>query len=307
MERLAITGKVWGVIKYYNPTVGKGIIDWDSVLIITLKKIKNVANDQAFYEIIDELIIPTESGNMDNINTDSLKIFLSNNDIDWIENREKLPDSIRYKLELLIDNKYSYKNYYVDYDANTGNVTFYNEKSYPHQIFPTVEYRLLGLFRYWNAINYFYPYKYIIGREWDEILYEYMPLFIQATDTLSYHLTVLSLTSELNDSHAITYRKTLQEYWGYFDLPFITRTIEGKTVILDFYSDSLADLYGLKRGDIITKMNDSSIQVMKNHLMKHIVGSNNTAKEKNINYFLWGGVKRSGYCMPGNHKRCSKT
>ncbi len=87
MERLAITGKVWGVIKYYNPTVGKGTVDWDSVLIVTLKKIRTVATDQEFYEIIDKLIIPTEFGKMDKINTGSLKIFLSNNDIDLIENR----------------------------------------------------------------------------------------------------------------------------------------------------------------------------------------------------------------------------
>ncbi|MCK5839125.1 MAG: hypothetical protein KAG99_04710 [Bacteroidales bacterium] len=104
-ERLAITGKVWGIIKYYNPTVGKGKIDWDSVLIVTLKKIKNVTTDQEFYEIINKLIIPTEFGKMNKINTDSLKLFLSNNDIDLIENREKLPDSIN--LVSLLSSRFS--------------------------------------------------------------------------------------------------------------------------------------------------------------------------------------------------------
>ncbi|HEU4478002.1 MAG TPA: hypothetical protein VFR80_05750, partial [Pyrinomonadaceae bacterium] len=38
---------------------------------------------------------------------------------------------------------------------------------YTEMNFPTSEYRLLALFRFWNVINYFFPYKNLIGDSWE--------------------------------------------------------------------------------------------------------------------------------------------
>ena len=44
-------------------------------------------------------------------------------------------------------------------------------------VFPNAEYRLLALFRYWNVINYFFPYKHLIGDSWNTVLTRYIPKF----------------------------------------------------------------------------------------------------------------------------------
>jgi len=42
-----------------------------------------------------------------------------------------------------------------------------NEKDYDKDVIIQYEYRLLAMFRYWNVIYYFYPYKYLMDQSWD--------------------------------------------------------------------------------------------------------------------------------------------
>ena len=51
------------------------------------------------------------------------------------------------------------------------------DNSYANMEFPTVEYRLLALFRFWNVINYFFPYKKLIDDPWENVLPRYIPKF----------------------------------------------------------------------------------------------------------------------------------
>ena len=45
-DKLAITSKIWGFLKYYHPEIGKGKINWDEQLFKILPKIKNAKNKQ---------------------------------------------------------------------------------------------------------------------------------------------------------------------------------------------------------------------------------------------------------------------
>jgi hypothetical protein len=58
---------------------------------------------------------------------------------------------------------------------------------------PSREYRLLGLFRVWNVIHYFFPYKHLMDRTWDSVLTEFIPRFAQAETPVDYGLTAREL------------------------------------------------------------------------------------------------------------------
>jgi len=49
---------------------------------------------------------------------------------------------------------------------------------------------------------YFFPYKYLTDKKWDEVLREYIPVFINARTALEYQLAVLQLAGETCDTHA---------------------------------------------------------------------------------------------------------
>ena len=61
--------------------------------------------------------------------------------------------------------------------------------------------QLLSLYRYWNMVQYFFPYKYLTDKEWNDVLKEYIPKFAGAKTVLEYQLAVLQLTGEINDTH----------------------------------------------------------------------------------------------------------
>ena len=61
----------------------------------------------------------------------------------------------------------------------------------------------MGLFRFWNVIQYYFPYKYLIESDWNIILREFIPLFIDASDDkLAYKLLVLKHATRIDDSHS---------------------------------------------------------------------------------------------------------
>src|SRR5262249_5892281 len=42
-----------------------------------------------------------------------------------------------------------------------------HDKPYAQMTFPSAEYRLLALFRFWNIIHYFFPYHHLTDQDWD--------------------------------------------------------------------------------------------------------------------------------------------
>ena len=83
-----------------------------------------------------------------------------------------------------------------------GARVFTNESIYPAHISTSeTAYRLLGLFRLWNAIEYYSPYKDIMDYDWNEMLIEYIPKMIERTDRESYYLTLFAMSAKVNDGH----------------------------------------------------------------------------------------------------------
>src|SRR5207248_8468492 len=75
------------------------------------------------------------------------------------------------------------------------------EKMYPEMTSPSREYRLLGLFRVWNVMHYFFPYKHHMDRSWDSVLTECIPRFAECPTTDDYGLAALELVAHLQDSY----------------------------------------------------------------------------------------------------------
>ena len=73
--------------------------------------------------------------------------------------------------------------------AVVGNPQFKNERPYKNILpNPDAGYRLLSLYRYWNMIQYFYPYKNLIEENWNDVLTEFLPKFVNINDELDYKL-----------------------------------------------------------------------------------------------------------------------
>jgi carboxyl-terminal processing protease len=270
--------KVWGFLKYYHPTVAHGTMNWDSVLISIIPNIKNVTNRLEFEKEISDLI--NVAGTFDHhpkssVAKDSFITFVN---WKWIES-DFTDKSIKQRLSQLrsvdIDS-----NVYVSDKTKTGvKISFarYTENSYAEMVLPDASYRLLSLFRVWNIINYFFPYKNLMDKNWEDVLPQFIPRFLKANDTLQYHLLCSELMTFLNDGHAFSFGPVKQKAFGRYWVPFEIDYVEGNYLIGRSMNDSLFSLTNLKRGDIIFEINGMPVTAKKNMLAKYFGGSNKQA------------------------------
>lgn len=149
-------------------------------------------------------------------------------------------------------------------------------------------YKLLSLFRYWNIIDYYYPYKDIIEENWDEVLNTFIPKFINAKDELDYKLTISELTTKIHDSHAVVYdiNGALDKYWGNKYAPVEFALVKDNIVIKDILPKYKKDCE-LKKGDIILKINDKDISEVLNEKSKYISLSRKEAMVNSLQQYLF--------------------
>ena len=71
-----------------------------------------------------------------------------------------------------------------------GNPRFDNEPAYAGLRFPDAGYQLLALYRFWNIVEYWFPYRDQLDGDWDRVLAEFVPRVALAADKDSYQLEI---------------------------------------------------------------------------------------------------------------------
>ncbi|WP_264550582.1 S41 family peptidase [Flavobacterium sp. N2038] len=286
--------KVWGFLKYYHPNVAKGNFNWDEQLLTIIPKIEKATTNEAISKIyldwIDSLgEIKTCSSCKD---AKSKEYFDKNFNLSWTQNTEVFSNDLSKKLKQIEDNRFQGKNHYVS-TANAGNVEIINELQYENFEFPDENHRLLSLFRYWNVVEYFYPYKYKTDENWDDVLQKMIPKFKNSKNKTEYHLAMLETVVKVNDSHATLYTDPIEDYFGRKYSPAYFNMVEDKLVITGFYKDSLAKLNDLKIGDVIEKA--GGIDVGKLIAVNKIYnrGSNKKVQDTHNGFFATAGATDS--------------
>jgi carboxyl-terminal processing protease len=288
-RRLYFLCKVWGYVKYFHTDVAKGRRHWDDIFMETLAEVKAAQNNQAFNEAL--LYMIQRAGNMTKPSSflplipDSLSYNL---DLRWIQD-----PIFSYEVKAELDTIRQYfrprSNYYVESDYEGGSPSFDSDLKYSQQgIDSDLEepYRLLALFRYWNIINYFFPFKNIIDQDWDTTLVEFIPQMVTADDNVSYHLAFMKLAKRINDTHAFVQSAVVDaSFYGDYFLPLVVKYIDDKTVV----SHVLTDEESIRPGDIILQMDGMTISAWRDSLRAYINGSNDSAIEWIINRLIVRG------------------
>lgn len=290
IKNLSNLCKVWGFLKYYHPNVAKGNFNWDEHLLTILPKIENAKNTQEISKIyidwIDSLGDIKECKTCKTIN--SKDSFDKNFNLSWTQDQNVFSDELTKKLKYIENNRFQGKSYYIS-TASNGNIVVGNEPEYKDFEYPSRNFRLLSLFKYWNTIEYFYPYKYLTDQNWDEVLLEMIPKFINSESDSDYHLAMLETVIKLDDTHANFYTKKIHDYFGLKSIPIRFKVIESKAVITSFYNDSLAKINDLRIGDILEKIDGKNVREIIFNNKKYINGSNDNVKSKNYDFTVFNG------------------
>jgi C-terminal processing protease CtpA/Prc len=147
------------------------------------------------------------------------------------------------------------------------------ENSYPEMVSPTREYRLLGLFRVWNVMHYFFPHHDLMDRSWDSVLTEFLPRFASADKSEDYGLLAHELLAQLQDSHCAALNglaATARQHVGYPVSSILLRTVHGEMVVVSADA-SVKDK--VRVGDVVLAVDGEPIASRRDKLKKYISAS----------------------------------
>ena len=290
-NNLIATGQFWGFLKYHHPAIAKGDCNWDAELFRLLPTVINAKNNSelslALEKFLDKLPKPKLCKDCKTIANESYEI---KPDYGLLFDKKIFRASLLEKLEYIKENRNTGRNYYVIMNPSTSNPIFKNENPYLKISYSDVGYRILALYRYWAMINYFFPYKDVIGQDWNNVLKKSLPEFVDVKNELDYSKAVLKLIASVNDTHANLWSgsKALNEFKGKYGAPLQAKFIEQKLIITALHTDTIDVKGKLKVGDIITSIQNKDVAELIKEYLPLTAASNYDTQLRDLpkNYLL---------------------
>ncbi len=284
IENLALLAKVWGFAKYHDPRVVAGSDNWDYALFRAIPPVLAApdrgAAASALVTWLDEPgSIPACSPCAQLPNGAHL---LPDND--WIEDAGDLGDALSDRLVDIYRNRPVVSaQRYVSFAPNVGNPDFTAEARYANLPSPDAGYRTLALFRFWNIIQYWFPYRDVMDEDWEGVLREFIPAMMRTMDGDAYRLTLIRLIARVHDTHANIWSDLhVQPPTGADETPLILRFIDGKPVVAGYSHDQQGPASGLEVGDEIHRVGGVSVESMVDSMRAYYPASNEATRLRDM-------------------------
>ena len=186
-KSLIALGQLWGFLKYHHPAVANGDYNWDMELINLIPQVLEAEHDSIWKNILDDWLdrMPTVTENPEKKLPD-LEVKTKPDYGELFNPEYFYPETID-KIRYILENAEVSSNHYVKVDMKqAGQVFITNEASYHEMLYPELSYRLLALFRYWNIVNYFFPYRELCDQKWSTVLADMLSEFVYAENQEAY-------------------------------------------------------------------------------------------------------------------------
>lgn len=289
-QNLVTLAKVWGFLKYYDPTVTTGQRQWDYELFRVLPAIL-AAPDRAsanavIAKWIDDLGPVARCQACATADKHDLEF---GPDLGWIADTRLLGESLSRKLQWIRDQQRIGTQFYVALAPQANNPVFKHEPSYKGISLPDSGFQLLALFRYWNIIEYWYPNRNEIGEDWDRVLATFIPRLALAKDSDEYQLQLMALIAKVNDTHANLWSSlALRPPAGQCHLPVSLRFVQHQAVVTGI-DDMPTNASKLRVGDVIAKLDGHPISDLVKEWTPFYADSNEAARLRDMATYMTRG------------------
>jgi hypothetical protein len=284
IENVSVLGMVWGFLKYHHPRVASGELHWDYELFRVLPEILDAVDHEAcnrkLSQWVDKLGVPESCEPCAEMPED---VHLLPR-LDWIGDAQLLGPALSRQLKDIHTRRFSgAEQFYVSLATGVGNPIFDRELAYARQQPPDAGFRILTVLRLWNIIQYWFPYRDQIEDDWESVLRESLPRFIEAPDWDSYQLELLALIARIKDTHA--------RLWSGLDVrpprgncrwPVEIRFIEGRATVTALTGKVQGPASDLEIGDVIEMVDDQPVDSLIEAWSPYYSASNETTRLRDI-------------------------
>jgi C-terminal processing protease CtpA/Prc len=283
IQNLATAGKVWGFLKYHHPLIIAGERHWDYDLLRVLPAVLSapdrVTANAALAKWIAGLgpVKPCAC-----VKLDEKEIHLRPR-LAWLDDNKLLGTELSASLQSIYANRpVSTKQFYVSQVPDVGNASLDHELSYQSIKLPDAGFQILALYRFWNIIEYWFPYRDVVPEDWDKVLMDSLPNVALAKTPEAYQLAMMEVIARVHDTHANLWSSLgVRPPTGACQLPVNVRFIEGLPVISG-YAGQVGETSGIKRGDIITELDGVPIAKLMDHWKPYYAASNDPTRLRDI-------------------------
>lgn len=314
IQNLATTGKVWGFLKYHHPLIVAGERHWDYDLLRVLPAIlaapDRATANAALAKWVAGLgpVKPCACVKLDE-NDIHLRPGLA-----WLSDTKLLGTELSTSLQSIHANRQaSTKQFYVSQVPQIANPSFDHELTYQSIKLPDPGFQILALYRFWNIIEYWFPYRDVVPDDWDKVLMDSLPKVALTKSAEAYQLAMMELIARVHDTHANLWSSiAVRPPTGTCQLPVNVRFIEGVPVISG-YVGQVGETSGLKPGDVITELDGVAVAKLMDRWKPYYAASNEPTRLRDIAMQMTRGdcgkttigVKRNDAAMEISAERVS--
>ncbi len=282
-ENLATLGKVWGFLKYHHPAVTGGTRHWDYELFRVLPGVLSASDrrsgDQAILDWAQRLGSPPPCDRCSAPQADTVHL---QPDLGWMDTG--VSPALAEWLRTVHRGRSQGRQFYVSLAPGVGNPQFGRDVPYAALSFPDSGYQLLGLYRFWNIIEYWFPYRDQLDGDWDAVLAEFIPRIALAKDKDAYQLETLALIARVTDTHANLFSAPpqLRPPAGNCQLPVVTRFVEAQAVVTGYSNVTTGPATGLQVGDVIESLDGTPVPNLVTRWAPYFPASNQPTRLRDI-------------------------
>jgi C-terminal processing protease CtpA/Prc len=285
IENLALLGKVWGFLKYHHPAVTTGTRHWDYDLFRVLPAVLAARDRDAASVVLRDWI-----GRLGPLPACDPCLTLRDEDLHlrpglaWIESDTVAGRELAGLLRAVHRGRPGGRQFFVTQVPGVGNPRFDNEPAYPTLRLPDAGYQVLALYRFWNIVEYWFPYRNQLDEDWDRVLAEFVPRIALAPDKDAYQLEMIQLIARVGDTHANLWSAPpeLRPPAGACQLPLTIRFVEDQAVVAGYWDAAAGPGTGLKIGDVIESLDGVPVAQLVGRWEPYYPASNRPTRLRDI-------------------------
>jgi hypothetical protein len=283
-KNLAAFVKVWGFLKYYHPDARGGLRNWDSEFLELIPTILDAESREdaelSLWHWVNTLShLPGCAATCASTPPDMV-LYPG---LDWLSNGELGPN-LSESLNYIYENRQLSKNSHYVRQAAPGasHAVFSNELSYEQFTLPDLGFRILAVARFWNIVDYWYPYRDLLSLDWDAVLVDSIKQLPEIATESGYHRFLTRLISLLEDSHAKWRVDASLPHSGDCILPTPLRFIDDQLVVTSITKEAQVHTPRLRVGDIILSVDGESVADIVTATSQFYPASNIRAKRRDL-------------------------
>jgi len=293
IDNLTTLGKVWGFLKYHHPAITSGKHHWDYDLLRVLPQVLIAPDGAGANAAMRKWIAALSEITECTSKCASLKesdLYMKP-DLAWISDEKRLGVELSRDLQRIFRNRPDTgAQFYVSLVPGVRNPDFRNEPGYGGMQFPDSGFQLLSLYRFWNMVEYWYPYRDVVGGKWDDVLTEFIPKIALAKTKDEYQRELMAFIGQVHDTHANLWSSLqVRPPVGTCQLPVNVRFVENSAVISGYAHAEAGPETGLKIGDVILDLDGTPVKELVERWSPYYAASNDPTRLRDIGRFMTRG------------------